>query len=316
MATSDDNAFERLMERAQRPLPEVTWTDADDLGRMSVEAMIRQREDVRDLASRGSVRLTGAGVVGHSAPLDDVGAVATSWQRCITAVGASLEGVRTSFGQIPREVVQRTRLTLTAAPSTGSIQLDLAPEANPLRETSKDGQMVVYDTPRPIADLASETLIALLDQAARTGPDGDDLGDVIRRLGPRVASHVRRLADVLDKAHFDLDVTWSEPNVPTRRATLSAGSAGWLREFVDGRALDGQEEELAGIVRTVSDISKWQIETPDGLRSVDASSLDQEILEQTRVHQEIRLLVLVRVTERPDGSSSTTYDALDVLGQD
>ena len=214
MATSDDNAFERLMERAQRPLPEVTWTDADDLGRMSVEAMIRQREDVRDLASRGSVRLTGAGVVGHSAPLDDVGAVATSWQRCITAVGASLEGVRTSFGQIPREVVQRTRLTLTAAPSTGSIQLDLAPEANPLRETSKDGQMVVYDTPRPIADLASETLIALLDQAARTGPDGDDLGDVIRRLGPRVASHVRRLADVLDKAHFDLDVTWSEPNVP------------------------------------------------------------------------------------------------------
>ena len=150
---------------------------------------------------------TGAGVVGHSAPLDDVGAVATSWQRCITAVGASLEGVRTSFGQIPREVVQRTRLTLTAAPSTGSIQLDLAPEANPLRETSKDGQMVVYDTPRPIADLASETLIALLDQAARTGPDGDDLGDVIRRLGPRVASHVRRLADVLDKAHFDLDVT-------------------------------------------------------------------------------------------------------------
>ena len=85
---------------------------------------------------------------------------------------------------------------------------------------------------------------------------------------------------------------------------------------MDGRALDGQEEELAGIVRTVSDISKWQIETPDGLRSVDASSLDQEILEQTRVHQEIRLLVLVRVTERPDGSSSTTYDALDVLGQD
>ncbi len=316
MATRDGSAFERLMERAEGPLPEVTWSEADDLGRMSVEAMIRQREDVRDLASRGSVRLTGAGVIGHSAPLDDVGAVASSWQRCVTAVGASLEGVRSSFGQIPREVVQRTRLTLTAAPATGSIQLDLAPEANPLRETSEDGQMVAYDTPRPLADLASETLIALLDQASNTGPDADELGDAIRQLGPRVASHVRRLADVLEKAHFDLDVVWAEPNAATRRATLTAGTAGWLREFVTGRALDGQEQELTGIVRTVSDLTKWQIETPDGLRSVDASSLEPEIIEQTHVKQEIRLLVLVRVTERPDGTTSTTYDALDVLGRD
>lgn len=316
MTTSDGSAFERLMQRAQQPMPDVTWSEVDDLGRLSLEAMIREREDVRDLASRGSVRLTGAGVVGHSAPLDDVGAVATTWQKCVTAVGASLEGVRTSFGQIPREVVQRTRLTLTAAPAPGSIQLDLSPESNPLRETSEDGQMVAYGTPRPLADEASEALIALLDQASNAGPDADELSDAIRRLGPRVASHVRRLADVLDKAHFDLDVTWAEPNSPTRRASLSAGTAGWLREFVTGRALDGQEEELSGTVRTVSDISKWQIETPDGLRSVDASSLEREIVEQTHVNETLRLLVLVRVTERPDGSSSTTYDAIDVLGRD
>lgn len=313
MATSDGGAFERFMQRSRGPLPAASWGDPDDLGRLSIEAMVSQREDVRDLTSQGSVRLTGAGVVGHSAPLEDVGAVASSWQRCVTAVGASLEGVRTSFGQIPRDVVQRTRLTLTAAPAPGSIQLDLAPESNPLRETSQNGQMVAYDTPRPLADQASEALIALLDQAATTGPDADELGEAIRRLGPRVASHIRRLADVLEKAHFDLDVAWAEPNSPTRRAKLSAGTAGWLKDFVAGRALDGQEQEMSGTVRTVSDIAKWQIETADGLRSVDATSLEREVVEATHVNQTIRLLVLVRVTERPDGTSSHTFDALEVL---
>lgn len=314
MATSDtSSAFGRLMARATEPLPEATWSEPGDLGRLSIEAMAAQRVDNRELASHGAVRLTGAGVIGHSAPLDSVGAVATSWQRCVTAVGAALEGVRSSFGQIPREVAQRTQLTLSAAPSPGSVVLELSAQADPLREVEPDGQKQILDRPRPLADRASDTLIGLLGQAAQIGPDADELGAEFLRLGPRVASHVRRLADVLEKAHFDLDVTWLEPERPTRRALVPSGTAGWLRDFVDGRALDGQETELVGTVRTVSDIAKWTIETDEGMRPVDARSLNPKVVGSTRVGQPIRLIVLVRVTERPDGTSTTTYDALDVL---
>lgn len=311
MAMSE-SAYERLLARATSPLPAPTWSEPGDLGRMSIDAMVEQRSDARDQSSRGAVRLSGAGVVGHSAPLEEVGKVAMHWQRCVTAVGAALEGTKTSFGQIPRTVTQRTQLALQAAPGPGSIVLDLEPTADPTIEAYPGGQTQIFEAPRPLADRAAEALIELLASAASVGPDGDEFGLEILKLGPRVASHLRRLADVLDKGHFDLDVSWAEPKHATRRAHVSAGRAGWLRDFVAGRALDGQETEMAGVVRTVSDIAKWSIETAAGLRSVDARALDAEVIRETHVGQFIKMVVLVRVTERPDGSTSTTYDALEV----
>jgi hypothetical protein len=314
MATADgSSAFERLMQRAGPNLPEVTWSAPGDLGRMSVEAVVAQRSDPRELSSHGAVRLSGVGVTGHSAALDEVGAVAMAWQRCVTAVGAALEGAKTSFGQIPRSVAQRTQLSLNTAPSPGSIVLDLSPRTNPTVEAYPGGERPFFGAERPLADRSAEALIDLLQQASAAGPDADELGRSLLRLGPRVASHVRRLADVLDKAHFDIDVAWMEPQHPTKRAAIPAGTAGWLRDFVAGRHLDGREAEMVGTVRTVSDIAKWSIETTEGMRQVDASALDADVIRQTHVGQAIRLVVLVRVTERPDGTSSTTYDALDVL---
>jgi hypothetical protein len=316
MATPEtSSAYARLVHRAGGSLPPPSWSEPGDLARMSTEAMTEQRGDVREHPSHGVVRLSGAGVSGHSAALDEVGSIALHWQRCVTAVGAALEGTKTSFGQIPRSVVQRTQLVLNAAPSPGSVVLDVSPTADPTIEAYPGGQVTFFDAPRPLADRAAETLIGLLGHAATVGPDADEFGLEILRLGPRVASHLKRLADVLDKAHFDLDVSWAEPSRPTRRAALSAGAAGWLRDFVQGRALDGQEAEMSGIVRTVSDIAKWSIETPEGLRSVDARALDTEVIQDTRVGQYVRLVALVRVTERPDGSTSTTYDALEILSR-
>jgi hypothetical protein len=317
MATSDESEMHQLLARAPAPLPEPTWSGPGDLARMSVEAMVAQSEELRELESAGKFRLTGAGVLGHAADLDDVGQVATLWQRCITAVGAALEGAKATVGRIPESIVLRTQLTLNAAPGPGSIVLALAPKSDPFRETAPGGARQMFDAPRPLADRSAETLIELLAKAAGTGPDGDDLGAVLKALGPRVATSVRTLADVLDRAHFDVDITWSEPDQPTRRVEMSAGTSGWLRDFVSGRALDGVEEELAGTVRTVSDIAKWSIETPEGdLVPVNASSLAPEVTQSTRVGQFIRMIVFLRMTERPDGTNSATRDVVSILSSD
>jgi len=311
MATPE-SAYELLMRRA-RDLPEATWAEPGDLGRRSIEAMVAsQIGDARDLLSRGMLRLSGAGVAGHSAPLSSVGQVALQWQRAVSAVGASLEGLRTSAGRLPEGVVQRTTLMLRAAPVPGSVILELTPKSNPLVEVAPEGMRPIFDPPRPLSDLATGTLIELLQGAVNPGPDASELGAQIRQLGARVASTVKVLASTLDDSHFDLDAVWMEPGQPTARVSLSAGTAGWLAAYVTGEALDSYEDELSGVVHTVSDVAKWLIETSEGRRSVDASELPPEDIGLPRVGQTIRLRVRVQSTERPDGSSSVTLTALEL----
>jgi len=50
---------------------------------------------------------------------------------------------------------------------------------------------------------------------------------------------------------------------PTARATLSAGVAGWLAQFVDGQALDSYDDEITGVAHTISDVAQWRIDTEE-----------------------------------------------------
>lgn len=311
MATSDERpAYQRLLNRKVADFPEVPDFGPGDLGRVSIEAMVSQADEVRDLASNGAVRISGAGVFGHAADLESVGKVATTWQRLVTAIGAALEGSKGAFGRIPLRVENLTRLNLAAAPGEGSIVLRLTPASNPQVEAAPDGVRSMFDAPRPLADRASEALAQLFADVAAVGPDADALAAELQFFGPRVGSALRSFTDIAFQQHFDIDFEWREPEQPTRRANMSAGTAGWLRDFVDGRDLDAMESVVEGTVRTVSDISKWSIETADGMRHIDASQLDPDVVRATTVGQAIRLLVLMRVRERPDGTSTQAIQAL------
>ncbi|BAK37264.1 hypothetical protein MLP_42500 [Microlunatus phosphovorus NM-1] len=107
-----------------------------------------------------------------------------------------------------------------------------------------------------------------------------------------------------------------EPERPTVRASLPVSAAGWIREFVTGRELDEEELTLVGVVRTVSDIAKWSVETAERLEQVDASRLPVEVVHSTKVGDEIRLLVLARLTERPDGTVRREMSARQLLADD
>ncbi|WP_234791067.1 hypothetical protein [Mycolicibacterium wolinskyi] len=68
------------------------WTTADDLSRIGIEALTDSDPLGRALASRGNVRITGDGVTGSSAKVNEVARVMTGFQRLATAVGAAQAG--------------------------------------------------------------------------------------------------------------------------------------------------------------------------------------------------------------------------------
>ncbi|WP_156821242.1 hypothetical protein [Microlunatus phosphovorus] len=177
--------------------------------------------------------------------------------------------------------------------------------------------LLVGDQPRPLADQACAALLELLGRASTTTlHEQDALGERFRELGPRVSTSVRALAEALIRAHVDMDMEWMEPERPTVRASLPVSAAGWIREFVTGRELDEEELTLVGVVRTVSDIAKWSVETAERLEQVDASRLPVEVVHSTKVGDEIRLLVLARLTERPDGTVRREMSARQLLADD
>jgi hypothetical protein len=303
---TDESPFDELMKQARAELPEPTAHTPGDLSRESFEAFVTLRGQARELQSTGQVRLTGAGVLGHAAELDDVGQVATLWQRCVTAVGAALEGATSAQGRLSLDIVRRTQLLLQASPAPGSLILSLAAKSPAPAETS-----LFEDDTSSLADRASEGLLSLLQHAAAPSlGDLDQLSAEFVSLGPRVATSVKQLADALVRSQFDVDAEWHEPGQVTMRASFPAASAEWVSEFVEGRDLDTEDIRLEGTVRTVSDIAKWSIELADGpIEQIDASDLPHEDIRSTNVGHEVELLVQVRLRERPDGTVRRTLRA-------
>lgn len=297
------------------PLPAPTWTDPADLTRIGFEALIAHEEgDARGLHSEGSLRLHGAGVSGHSADLEDVGAITSAWQRAVTAVGAALEGVKTARGRVPEGIAHRTRLALVAAPGAGSLVLSLQPTSNPLEEVEQGGDRVMADPPRPLADQACEALLGLVGQTSAVElRNAEDLAGEFQKLGPRVATSVQALASAIVAADVSLDADWREPGAPTLRASWSAADAQWVREFIDGRELDTEESTLTGIAVTISNRERWLIETPDGDERVLVADLSNEDILRARLGESISILVRATTKVQPDGTAHTTKRAQQVL---
>lgn len=307
MATPD-SAFERLMARATDDLPSPTWSDPADLSRMSIAVMAsRDATAVDHIGSTGEIRLHGSGVEGHAASLDLVGQVASRWQRAVSAVGAAIENVRSTSGRFPDIIAHRTALLLSASPGPGSIVLSISPRT--------DTQPTLSDVHRTLADEASETLLRLLAAAAGPVPKATALAAELKQLGPRTAGSVRLLAAALDQAHFDMDAVWREPGSQPVAVSLSAGGAGWLKDFVKGQELDVSETEMAGIVHTVSDVAKWLVDVSGEQRLIDASRLAPTVIRAVHIGQSVRLKVRVNAVERPDGTMVETLTAMELLSQ-
>lgn len=315
MAT--DDALQRLLSTTEPEDYKPGDFESGDASRMSVEAFVASTAGTaRELMSRGSLRLHGAGVVENTASLADVGLIATTWQRLVSAVGGALEDIRSIRGQLPADIIRRTTLLLSASPSPGSVILHLLPQADPFGEVAPAGVMPLVDEPRPLADRASETLINLLSETAVAGPAGlDHLSGALRDLGPRVGSSLLSFANSLAKSNVTLGATWREPTQPTRRAEVTPTTAQWLKEFVSGRDLDAEVIGMVGVLRTISDSDKWLVEVEEKQLRMDATELPPSSITQFRVAQRVHLSVRTAFREQPDGRTTPNYRILEVLSE-
>lgn len=314
MAT-DESPLEDYLTHAGELLPEEYRPPGrGDWGRLSRDAFIANRSiSARSLKSTGDLRLHGLGVEMNSADLQSVGAIASAWQKAVSAVGGALEDIKSIRGSLPGDVLQKTGLVLNASPLPGSVVLRIEPKARPLDEVEPNGDAPMVDAPRPLADRASERLIALLDSASKADPNEfDDLTATLASLGPRVSTAVASLAQTLKRANITLDASWEEPSARAVRASVNPAQATWISDFVAGRGLDAEVVPMNGILRTVSDRERWLVEVGDDPIHMTASELAPTEVARWNIGDRVTLQVRVAQTERPDGTTQTRHTIISV----
>lgn len=294
---------------------EAEWQDADDLARMSIESMRAEHSLLRRDASSGSLRLTGPGITVHSGAIDGIADTLRNFQRLVLAAGLAAKGHTSLRGQPPADVVSRTRLNLNGSPVPGSLVLQIVPATSPADEISPDGQVGLFgdDHSEPqLVDTAMKRALGLLDVGRRLGPDADSSEFLarIREYGPRVATTLRDFSTGLVKSGFEPDLTWSQPRQARLRTRLSTAELVHISELIASRELELEPTTLRGILRTVSEISAWQLEIEGGdVIKIDAKKIPVASIATLRTGMSVSVDVAVTEENGPTGEVKPKYTA-------
>ncbi|MGV9583943.1 hypothetical protein [Nocardia farcinica] len=294
---------------------EAEWQDADDLARMSIESLRAERGLLRRDASSGSLRLTGPGITIHSGAIDAIADTLRNFQRLVLATGLAVKGHKSLRGQPPADVVSKTRLNLNGSPLPGSLILQIVPATSPADEISPGGQVGLFgdDNAEPqLVDTAMKRALGLLDDGRRLGPDADtsDFLARIREYGPRVATTLRDFSTGLVKSGFEPDLTWSQPRHPRLRTRLSTAELAHIGELIASRELELEPTTIRGILRTVSEISAWQLEIEDGeIVKIDAKKIPTANIATLRTGMSVSVDVSVTEETGPAGEVKPKYTA-------
>jgi hypothetical protein len=319
MTTSEDDIdrMEAAILAAMASDQSPTWTTPDDLSRMSIEALTADDDALgRTRASRGNIRITGEGVNGTSARVSEVARLMTGFQRLATAVGAAQQGDKSLGRQPSVDVRRRTDLLLAASPGPGSIVLTLTPATSPVTETGhQDGKVGMFaelETDEQLLDTAIGAAIDVFAAGNDIGPRPTESLFVreLAQMGPRTASAVRDLSKTLDRAGFDIEIDWQQPEHTTRRVTVSAAAAAYIAATVEKANLDEQAVEIIGEYLTVSAVSSWLIQQDN--KDTVTVKLGQISGQQTRglaVGDRVRINAVMRIETTPGGAVKTTYTA-------
>lgn len=245
-----------------------------DLGRVSIERHIGHHELSRTAPSVGALKLTGPGVTGHEASLEDVSQTGASFQKLVSSVGASLGGFKHIRGRIPSEILAKTVLGLRAAPRPGSIILDLAPRMEPDRELRRRGEMI-NSSDTQLVDEAMAGIGTLMAAAAEQESGmTESFSAAVRAMGPRVASALKSFAQVTSASGFNLDMRWAQPLHETVGFQLTTKDAVWIAHIISGQKLDAEDVRVHGVLQTVRHGQKWELlESEYGRVAIDISEL-------------------------------------------
>lgn len=248
-------------------------------------------------------------------PIDGIADTLRNFQRLVLATGLAVKGHKSLRGQPPADVVSKTRLNLNGSPLPGSLILQIVPTTLPADEISPDGQVGLFgdDNAEPqLIDTAMKRALGLLEDGRRLGPDADtsDFLARIREYGPRVATTLRDFSTGLVKSGFEPDLTWSQPRKARLRTRLSTAELAHIGELIASRELELEPTTIRGIVRTVSEISAWQLEIEDGeIVKIDAKKIPAANTATLRTGMSVSVDVSVTEETGPAGEVKPKYTA-------
>lgn len=129
-------------------------------------------------------------------------------------------------------------------------------------------------------------------------------------MGPRTASAVRDFSKTLDRARFDIEIDWQQPERSARRVTVSAAAAANIAATVENANLDEQLVEIVGEYLTVSAVSSWLIQQDDGdTLTVRLGRIGGQQTRGLAVGDRVRIDAIMKVETTPGGAVKTTYTA-------
>ncbi len=259
MPTTDDFRQERLAELEAAVLAHAAERDeppasAEELTELSARAhqsllngtFMQRRTELR-------VRLHGDGVSGHLVPSDQAGSLLKRTQLLVRWIGARLrstEDVNPIGNGKDVGIVDATRLFLTPQFGAGSLVFDLvASEPRPDEQPPLDG----LPAPASVLDRSLEQLLGII--ASSETDSGQDLGELsayVSRMGPRVASQLKALAEEVTDNQIDLDLRWTGTDGRRRRADLGRRGALAIKDAVERNRVKINEMTLAGLLETAS----------------------------------------------------------------
>ncbi|KUG54980.1 hypothetical protein [Kocuria palustris] len=313
MATDLSKLWERLAAVPESDVPQ--WSNAEDLARLSIEAHGRQMGAPRG-RSRGALRLHGGGVAGHAASFTDVGRLMTTWQNFVSAVDASRDGHVGVRGKLPASILSRSQLDVVSSPSPGSLVLTFEPHVQPNEELDESPVLEGFDQPEEQAiDTSMALAVDLLAQASQQGLEATaPWVTTAREMGQRVCSTLSHLTEETSSSDLDLDVSWAQPNRPTRRAAVTASTSRTVHEIISKEVKKPEVETLRGTLVTISDRSALQLLDPatGTTTSVKPGSVDAEQLRSVAFGERVEMRVNAIHSKKADGSERVTYEALTI----
>lgn len=129
-------------------------------------------------------------------------------------------------------------------------------------------------------------------------------------MGPRTASAIRDLAKTLQRAYFDVDIDWKQPQRATKRVSVTARSAAHMADVVEHSNLNEQPVIIVGEYLTVSAVSAWVIQQDDGdAVTVKLGRIDARQTIGLAVGDRIRIEAIMKTEITPGGNTQITYTA-------
>ncbi|MGW8798389.1 hypothetical protein ACWGN9_15120 [Streptomyces sp. NPDC055775] len=219
---------------------------------------------------RATLRFHADGAGPSEMPVPLVVSLIGDFQGMVTAAAESLRAKSIEQGGVRKAARRKAlrssvELMFSPQPTPGSTVFHLwqKPTA-PDSETPAGQEVLDLEGGPPLVDVAISRVMDVWDSARVDDPSFSELRDVLGPLGVTHAGRLQSLIKNLLAKDMDLDLTWGDVEYGIRSTRLHRREAAFLESVVSKVSEQTERVALSGVLRTVSNLRKVDLELEDG----------------------------------------------------